>query len=425
MAVDPEAAEVKAAGGVVWRRGDDGVEIVIAHRPRYDDWSLPKGKLDKGESWEQAALREVEEEVGLKCRLGPELEPTSYEDRKGRAKVVRYWLMEPKRDAKFKPNDEVDADPLAVTRGRREPRSPTPTTPSSSARPPGASSEPRPLPRPRRLELGAARRPRRHADGRHRDRGDGRLDALRPRRQPRRRLRRRARDRRAGRVRARQRRRPARRAAGPDRLRLQHDRADDGLRGRGRAHARAGRRDRLHAPRPRRQRPPVGHPRRAQRRHGALRRAGGRDARAARERGRGRADRAHALGRGHPRLQRRRHDPGPRGDRRRRARRRRPRLRRRRPRRARTAASTSPRSAATRSRAAPTSGSARTSASSGRARSCWPSCGPTSSCPPPTPIPTAGRTARCRSRRWPASPPPPTTRAAWTGPPSAPTRTRC
>jgi 8-oxo-dGTP pyrophosphatase MutT (NUDIX family) len=97
MAVDPEAAEVKASGGVVWRRGEDGVEIVIVHRPRYDDWSLPKGKLDKGETWERAALRE-----------GEELEPTSYEDRKGRAKVVRYWRMEPKKDTKFKPNDEVD-----------------------------------------------------------------------------------------------------------------------------------------------------------------------------------------------------------------------------------------------------------------------------------------------------------------------------
>ena len=96
---------IEAAGGVVER--PDGT-IAVVHRPRYDDWSLPKGKLDKGESWEEAALREVEEEVGLKCRLGPELEPTSYEDRKGRAKVVRYWLMEPKRDAKFKPNDEVD-----------------------------------------------------------------------------------------------------------------------------------------------------------------------------------------------------------------------------------------------------------------------------------------------------------------------------
>ena len=108
MAVDPEAAEVKASGGVVWRRGEDGPEIVIVHRPRYDDWSLPKGKLDKGESWKEAALREVEEEVGLRCRLGDELEPTSYQDRKGRNKVVRYWLMEPKNNSKFKPNDEVD-----------------------------------------------------------------------------------------------------------------------------------------------------------------------------------------------------------------------------------------------------------------------------------------------------------------------------
>ena len=70
-------------------------------------------------------------------------------------------------------------DPLAVARGRRRPRSPTPTTPSSSARRPGASSEPRALPGHRGHELGAARRPRRHADGRRGDRGDGRVDALR------------------------------------------------------------------------------------------------------------------------------------------------------------------------------------------------------------------------------------------------------
>ena len=108
MELDPEAAEVKAAGGVVWRHGDDGVEVVVAHRPRYDDWSLPKGKLDDGESWEQAALREVEEEVGLRGRLGHELEPAAYEDRKGRGKVVRYWLMEVENDPGFEPNDEVD-----------------------------------------------------------------------------------------------------------------------------------------------------------------------------------------------------------------------------------------------------------------------------------------------------------------------------
>jgi len=109
--MDPDAAEVKAAGGVVWRRGAGGErELVVVHRPRYDDWSLPKGKLDAGEAWEAAALREVEEEVGLRCRLGPELPPVAYRDNKGRAKVVRYWLMEPEdAPASFTPNEEVDA----------------------------------------------------------------------------------------------------------------------------------------------------------------------------------------------------------------------------------------------------------------------------------------------------------------------------
>jgi 8-oxo-dGTP diphosphatase len=108
MSVDPEAAEVKASGGVVWRRDGGRVEVVVVHRPRYDDWSLPKGKLDPGESWEAAALREVQEEVGLRCRLGDELPPVAYEDHKGRAKAVRYWLMEPSAEAAFEPNDEVD-----------------------------------------------------------------------------------------------------------------------------------------------------------------------------------------------------------------------------------------------------------------------------------------------------------------------------
>jgi 8-oxo-dGTP pyrophosphatase MutT (NUDIX family) len=105
--MDPEEAEVKASGGVVWRRGDRGIEVALVHRPRYDDWSFPKGKLDKGESWEDGALREVEEEIGLRCRLGHELPHTSYRDPKGRAKVVRYWMMEP-LDGEFAPSDEVD-----------------------------------------------------------------------------------------------------------------------------------------------------------------------------------------------------------------------------------------------------------------------------------------------------------------------------
>jgi 8-oxo-dGTP diphosphatase len=105
--VDLDAAEVKASGGVVWRRGAGGIEVAVVHRPRYDDWSLPKGKLDPGESWEEAALREVQEEIGLRCRLGRELPPVSYTDNKGRSKVVRYWLMEP-QDGEFEPSSEVD-----------------------------------------------------------------------------------------------------------------------------------------------------------------------------------------------------------------------------------------------------------------------------------------------------------------------------
>ena len=111
---------VKAAGGVIVRRGGDGREVCLVHRPRYDDWSLPKGKLDAGESFEEAALREVEEETGLRCEPVRELESTQYVDGKGRPKIVRYWLMEPV-DGEFEPNDEVDelrwmAVPEAVQR---------------------------------------------------------------------------------------------------------------------------------------------------------------------------------------------------------------------------------------------------------------------------------------------------------------------
>jgi 8-oxo-dGTP diphosphatase len=98
--------EVRAAGGVIVR-GEDPPQVAVIHRPKYMDWSLPKGKLEPGESWEKAALREVEEETGYRCELGPELSDVSYLDRKGRSKLVRYWQMQP-REGDFAPNDEVD-----------------------------------------------------------------------------------------------------------------------------------------------------------------------------------------------------------------------------------------------------------------------------------------------------------------------------
>jgi 8-oxo-dGTP diphosphatase len=99
--------QVRAAGGVLVREGRDGPEVAVIHRPKYEDWSLPKGKLDDGEDFEEAALREVREETGMRAELGAELSSVSYRDRKGRTKIVRYWLMRV-AGGEFEPGSEVD-----------------------------------------------------------------------------------------------------------------------------------------------------------------------------------------------------------------------------------------------------------------------------------------------------------------------------
>lgn len=101
------AADVLAGGGVVWRRRKGEIRILVVHRPRYDDWTFPKGKVDDGEKISECALREVEEETGYRCELGEKIATMEYTDNKGRLKQVRYWLMEVV-DGDFEPNDEVD-----------------------------------------------------------------------------------------------------------------------------------------------------------------------------------------------------------------------------------------------------------------------------------------------------------------------------
>jgi 8-oxo-dGTP diphosphatase len=107
MAAAPPRGPVplaRAAGGVVERDG----HVLLVHRPRYDDWTFPKGKAHDGETDEDCAVREVHEETGLRCTLGDELPATEYVDSRGRPKRVRWWRMHPLVDDGFTANDEVD-----------------------------------------------------------------------------------------------------------------------------------------------------------------------------------------------------------------------------------------------------------------------------------------------------------------------------
>jgi 8-oxo-dGTP diphosphatase len=96
--------EVRAAGGVILCDG----RVAVVHRPRYDDWSLPKGKLEPGEGWEEAAIREIAEETGARARIVRELDSDRYTDDRGRPKLVRWYLMEVDDPAEFTPDEEVD-----------------------------------------------------------------------------------------------------------------------------------------------------------------------------------------------------------------------------------------------------------------------------------------------------------------------------
>lgn len=98
---------IESAGGVVWRSGRHHHEVLLVHRARRQDWSLPKGRRRRRESALECALREVREETGLRCTAGEELAEVRYTDRQGRARRVRFWAMQSRR-GEFRPNDEVD-----------------------------------------------------------------------------------------------------------------------------------------------------------------------------------------------------------------------------------------------------------------------------------------------------------------------------
>jgi 8-oxo-dGTP diphosphatase len=111
--------QVRAAGGIIRRRRANGeLEILLVHRPAYDDWTFPKGKLEPGEREEDAAVREVEEETGLRCRLDRELATTRYRDARGRPKTARYWLMTPVAGVLTAANEIDDARFVPVAEAR-------------------------------------------------------------------------------------------------------------------------------------------------------------------------------------------------------------------------------------------------------------------------------------------------------------------
>ena len=102
-----EADVIEAAGGLLWKVTAAGKKLAVIHRPRYDDWTLPKGKREPGERWQQTARREVEEETGIAARLTGFAGSTAYTVN-GVAKVVLFWHMEASGETTFQANSEAD-----------------------------------------------------------------------------------------------------------------------------------------------------------------------------------------------------------------------------------------------------------------------------------------------------------------------------
>ena len=103
----PESEIIQAAGGIVWRKADGRKEIAIVYRARYDDWSLPKGKLKRDEEWQAGAQREVEEEIQCTVSVGKFAGCCCYEVG-GVPKVVLFWHMQLLEDGEFRANKEID-----------------------------------------------------------------------------------------------------------------------------------------------------------------------------------------------------------------------------------------------------------------------------------------------------------------------------
>lgn len=107
IAHNPYANVIEAAGGLLWRETAAGLELALIHRPSHDDWTLPKGKREDGESWQDTALREVREETGCRAELDSYAGSIGY-IADGTPKVVLFWNMHVVEVREFKPNHEVD-----------------------------------------------------------------------------------------------------------------------------------------------------------------------------------------------------------------------------------------------------------------------------------------------------------------------------